>query len=333
MPESVLNQVGVVIIGRNEGLRLVKCFDSIQDKVKEIVYVDSGSTDDSVATSIGRGIHTIELDMAIPFTAARARNEGFNRLTQLHPDLKYVQFVDGDCEVVGGWLNSAVQFLEKSDRVAVVCGRLRERFPAASVYNMLCDIEWDTPVGEAKACGGVAMMRVKAFENLNGYRDDLIAGEEPELCFRLREIGWEIWRLDVEMALHDAAMTEFGQWWMRSLRSGYAYANIASIHYASSENIYQKETLSILFWGFLLPLLFASGVFFAHPLSGLIAISYAYFYIKIYLYGRNELDIKSDKAFYYAASIVVGKMPHAYGILKYFYKKMTKKKPLIIEYK
>ena len=110
MPESVFKQVGVVIIGRNEGCRLVKCFDSIQDKVKEVVYVDSGSIDDSVDTSIGRGIHTIELDMAIPFTAARARNGGFNRLTQLHPDLKYVQFIDGDCEIVGGWIIALSNF-------------------------------------------------------------------------------------------------------------------------------------------------------------------------------------------------------------------------------
>jgi glycosyltransferase involved in cell wall biosynthesis len=329
VPKSVLNQVGVVIIGRNEGGRLVKCFDSIQNRVKEIVYVDSGSTDDSVATSIGRNIHTVELDMAIPFTAARARNEGFNRLNQLHPDLKYVQFIDGDCEVVGGWLHSAVQFLEKSDRVAVVCGRLRERFPAASVYNMLCDIEWDTPVGEARSCGGVAMMRVKAFENLNGYRDDLIAGEEPELCFRLREIGWEIWRLDVEMALHDAAMTEFGQWWKRSTRAGYAFAAGVYLHGRSPEKYWVKETRSAWIWGFLIPLGTISTMYLYGLWALVLLLSYPVQVARLTYAGNRGIRVNFIHAFF----LVSGKFPQIFGVLKFFINHIMNTKARLIEYK
>jgi len=102
----------------------------------------------------------------------------------------------------------------------VVCGCCRERFPDRSIFNMLCDIEWDTPVGEANACGGDAMMRADAFGQANGYRDDLIAGEEPEICVRLRAVGWKIWRLGEEMTLHDAVMTRFSQWWNRTKLSG-----------------------------------------------------------------------------------------------------------------
>ena len=108
--------------------------------------------------------------------------------------------------------------------MAAVCGRRRERFPERSIYNWLCDREWDSPIGEATACGGDVLIRRQALAAVGGYRDDVIAGEEPELCVRLRAARWRIWRLDAEMTLHDAAMTQFRQWWKRILRSGYAFA-------------------------------------------------------------------------------------------------------------
>ena len=145
MPESysAIDQVGLVAIGRNEGDRLRKCIESVVGQVSKVVYVDSGSTDDSVAMARRYGVTVVELDMTRPFTAARARNEGFRRLREESPELDYVQFVDGDCEVVQGWLEKAALFLDEHQDVVVVCGRRRERFPDRSVYNLLCDMEWD----------------------------------------------------------------------------------------------------------------------------------------------------------------------------------------------
>ena len=214
-----------------------------------------------MARSLGN--YVVELDTRIPFTAARARNEGFERLCQVTPNLPYVQFVDGDCEVAAGWLENAVAFLDLHRDVAVVCGRRRERYPARSIYNMLCDIEWNTPVGEAKACGGDALMRAEAFEKVGRYRADLIAGEEPELCVRLRRAGWRIWRLDCEMTLHDAAMTRFSQWWRRALRGGYAFAQGAYLHGATPERHCVWESRRAWLWGLWLPLAcFAAGLVF-----------------------------------------------------------------------
>ena len=65
-----------------------------------IVYVDSGSNDGSVQRARHLGADVIELDMRVPFTAARARNVGFRRLREISPDIEYVQFVDGDCELI-----------------------------------------------------------------------------------------------------------------------------------------------------------------------------------------------------------------------------------------
>ena len=149
-----LKRIGLVVIGRNEGERLRQCLLSGIGKVAHIVYVDSGSTDGSIELARALGVDVVELDLSTPFTAARARNAGFAHLLQKDAQLEFVQFVDGDCEVVEGWIGSALAQLEAQSDVAVVCGRRRERFPEQSIYNRLCDMEWDTPIGEAKACGG-----------------------------------------------------------------------------------------------------------------------------------------------------------------------------------
>ena len=271
---SKLTRVGVVIIGRNEGDRLVSCLKSLYNQASQMVYVDSGSTDNSVAEARQLEAEVVSLDMSIPFTAARARNEGFALLKSLYPHIEYVQFVDGDCEVVATWFDSAIAFMDSHINIAAVCGRRRERYPNKTVYNMLCDIEWNTPIGEAKACGGDVLMRVIAFDNAHGYRTDLIAGEEPELCVRFRAAGWKIWRLDQEMTLHDAAMTRFSQWWKRTMRAGHAFAEGAYLHGAPPEKHWVSETKRARIWGFIIPFIALFVCLFSFKLAMLILLIY-----------------------------------------------------------
>ncbi len=169
--------LGCVVIGRNEGDRLRRCLESLLGRAQRIVYVDSGSTDGSPQMAREKGVEVVALDMSRPFTAARARNEGFVRLMEIDPAIDRVQFVDGDCEVVADWLERASAELDLRPELAVVCGRRRERHPEASVYNQLCDIEWDTPIGDAYTCGADAMKRVSAYRQFGGFEPSLIAGE------------------------------------------------------------------------------------------------------------------------------------------------------------
>ncbi len=142
----------------------------------------------------------LSLDMSRKFTAARARNEGFDKLIALYPELEYVHFLDGDCAVAQNWVEYALRFLQSNPSVAIVCGRRRERYPEASLYNKMCDLEWDTPTGEAKACGGDAIINVSVFRKVGGYNNDLIAGEEPEMCDSRSPSGpQDWWRLGHEM--------------------------------------------------------------------------------------------------------------------------------------
>ena len=224
---NLVSSIGVVAIGRNEGERLRRCLRSLPSGMVA-VYVDSGSTDGSADFARSRGVEVVDLDLSKPFSMARARNEGFRLLRHLHPELSWVQFVDGDCEVDAGWLECAAAFLAERPDVVAVAGRRREQHPEHSVYNRLCDLEWDTPVGDARAVGGDALMRAEALEQVGGFNEALIAGEEPELYLRLRRTGWKVWRLDAEMTRHDANILTFRQWWKRMQRGGYGSLDVVA---------------------------------------------------------------------------------------------------------
>ena len=321
--------IGVIVIGRNEGERLRVCIESVVNVTDRVVYVDSGSADGSVQMVQGMGLAVVELDMRIPFTAARARNEGVRLLHKLWPSLNYVQFVDGDCELASGWMKTAAAFLDLNNKVAMVCGRLRERHPEHSVYNMLCDTEWDTAVGETKACGGNAMARIEVFDTAGGFRPDLIAGEESELCLRLRASGWTIWRLDAEMALHDAAMTRFSQWWKRSMRGGYAYAEGVHLHGASPEKHRVQESRRIWLWGVWIPLAMTILIGWVGAWGWMMFLIYPIQIIRIALRGSRSVRENWLRALF----LVLGKFPEAMGQIKFFYNRLSRKTSHLIEYK
>lgn len=333
-PSPAVCVVGAVAIGRNEGERLRRCLESLSGQGLALVYVDSGSRDGSVDLARRLGVETVDLDMSRPFSAARARNEGFDRLLSVAPGVRYVQFVDGDCEVVGGWIDRARRELDDCPDVAAAAGRLRERHPEQSVYNRLADLEWDTPIGDAKACGGIAMMRVDALRRVGGFDPNLIAGEEPELCVRLRRDGWKIRRIDSEMALHDMAMTRFGQWWRRTVRTGHAYAEGKALHGRPPERHYVRETRSIIVWGLVAPL---SALALAWPTRGaslaLLVAGYAYLFWRIYRYGRRSRGWNPSDALAYAWFVVLGKIPGALGVMRYWLGRLSGKRCRVIDFR
>ena len=246
------NRLGVVVIGRNEGMRLARCLASVRS-VPVRVYVDSGSTDGSVELARGEGVTVVELPIPPHFTAARARNAGLTQLLAMKPEIEFVQMVDGDSELQPDWIEAALAALRADPDLAVVFGRLRERHPERSIFNKLCDEEWNVPIGEASGCGGNAMFRVSALREVKFYNPAVMAGEEFELALRLRRCGWRLRRIDAEMALHDAAMTRLSQWWGRSRRSGHGYAQLALLHPDATDPDWPRAVLSIVLWGGVIP--------------------------------------------------------------------------------
>lgn len=325
---SRLADVAVVAIGRNEGERLRRCLDSLPPAIRAVVYVDSGSTDGSVAAARGRGAEVVELDGTVPFTAARARNAGLRRVRERWPGIPLVQLLDGDCTLAPGWLEAAVGELSASPRAAVVCGRRREARPGASIYNRLCDMEWDTPVGEAESCGGDALARLAALAEVGDFDAGLIAGEEPELCARLRARGWGIRRIACEMTLHDAAMTRFGQWWRRAVRAGHAFAEVHARH----PSLWGRQVRSSLLWGAALP----GAAVVAGSLTGGVGLAllaaYPVLWWRILLRRRARGDSLPD-AVLYAAFCIVSKGAELAGAARFHRNRARGTRSGLIEYK
>ncbi|MCB2017485.1 MAG: glycosyltransferase [Hydrogenophaga sp.] len=317
-------KLGVVAIGRNEGERLRRCLASVLPRATETVYVDSGSSDGSPQMAADMGADVVHLDMSKPFTAARARNEGFLHLMRLHPDIQLIQFVDGDCEVFPNWLQTAADFLQGRSEFAVVCGRRRERYPEKSLYNQMCDEEWDTPIGDSLTCGGDAMMRVDALQAVGGYRDTMIAGEEPELCFRLRERGWRIHRLDVDMTMHDANMSRFQQWWMRTVRSGHAFAEGAWLHGDSPERFWVRESRRAWLWGLVIPVLSGLAILLVGPPGAAVLVAYPLQWVRLLIKSGSPTS---------STFLVLGKFAETYGALKFHFSRLLGRRYFIIEYK
>ena len=326
----LIDSVGVVIIGRNEGERLKRCLESVCPTTPRVVYVDSGSTDDSVNLSQSFGAAVVQLDPAVPFTAARARNAGCRKLLASAPGLDYVFFVDGDCEVSDTWIGWAVRFLDEHPDYAVVWGRRRERYPEKSIYNALCNFEWeDYALGETKACGGDVVMRVTAFNQAQGYNDALICGEEPELCVRLRRLNWRIWHADEAMTLHDANMLHFSQWWKRMLRGGYAYAQGVDMHGAPPERHCVAESRRVWIWGLGIPLaVVVLAAFFGWRALLLLGV-YPLQVARIALRGtRSPRD-----NWLQAGALVIGKFAEVLGQIKFVIARWRRVQSKLIEYK
>jgi GT2 family glycosyltransferase len=303
---TTMAALGVVAIGRNEGARLGVCLQSALRVSPHVLYVDSGSRDDSVAVARALGAEVLELDDSRTFTAARARNEGFAWLRAHRPELELVQFLDGDSELEPDFMPKALAHLDTHPRSAAVCGLVRERHPEQSVYNRLCQIEWQAPVGKTLSCGGTLLVRAQAFEEAGGFAAELIAGEEPDLCARWAVAGWQVWRIDAPMAIHDAAITRFEQWWIRNMRSGHAASQALSRAHLRDER-HVREVVSNVVWA--LPP--------AWPLWPVL-------WCRVYLRKRDPA---------YATFIVLGKLPHCAGQLKFWMEHLRGEEGALIEYK
>jgi GT2 family glycosyltransferase len=327
-----LSAVGVVVIGRNEGERLQRCLRSIVGDAARVVYVDSGSTDGSVAYARSLDVDVIALDMSVPFTAARGRNAGFDFLRQRYPDLTYVQFVDGDCQMADDWLARGVQVLQERPDVGIAYGQVRERYPERSLYNRLCNLEWDTPLGESDYCGGNALMRVATLDQVGTFNPGLICGEEPELCLRVRRGGWKILRVPGEMVAHDAAMTRFWQWWRRSVRGGFAFAEGAARFGRGPERHFVRMTRSAWLWGLILPTIALAGAWPTLGWSLLLLGLYPLQMFRVYRRQRGRDWSQADRRLY-AVFVVLAKIPQGFGGLRYWWSRLLGRQAALIEHK
>lgn len=325
------SKIGLVIIGRNEALHLKRNLPKLADVFYTAVFVDSDSSDNSIEIAKNNALEVVELDLSKPFTAGRARNEGWQWLLAQNPDLDYIQFIDGDCELSTNFITNAVEYMEDNPKVAVVAGRRRELYPEASLYNAMCEVEWNSPVGAAKSCGGDFLIRASVLTETSGFNPTVIAGEEPEMCVRIRAAGHEIHRLDQDMTFHDANMHSVKQWWLRSERAGHAYAQGYAIHGQAPESMNKREVIRILVLGsfFIFALLVS---IFIDIRFLLLLLVYPFQAFRVYK-NFNQRDHTQYQRKAYAISCGFAYVPQFFGILKFYWRRITGVTATIIEYK
>lgn len=328
--------VAVVVIGRNEGERLKRCLASLLAQVPRVVYVDSGSHDGSSAYARALGITVVDLDLSTPFTAARGRNAGFQALRETGDLPEYVQFIDGDCVLVSGWIDAASAHLDARPDLGIVTGWRSEVDPGASVYNAICDFEWHRPAGRIDSCGGDMMVRTRSFIALEGFNPLVISAEDDEFCVRMRKLGMGIERLPVNMTIHDAAMTRFGEWWRRAVRCGHGFAQVGDYHpdHFRSERrrvwLYAAILPGIALVGLLLMMLGYTGMGAIACTAVLLVYVLSWLRTTLGLI-RNGLDAR--QAAHHGLYLSLSKLPNLKGMMTYYIRRLRRRRMMIIEYK
>lgn len=318
--------LAIIVIGRNEGARLRNCLTSLPRADCRIVYVDSGSSDDSVALARSLGIEVVELDRSTPFTAARARNAGVAALGDDRPE--FLHFIDGDCTMVDGWLQTALKAIKADPDLGIVTGWRREIHPEASIYNAICDHEWQRPSGPITACGGDMLVRSDAFQAAGGFKPEVIAAEDDEFCLRVAMADYSLVRLPHDMTRHDADMHRFSQWWQRAVRNGHGFAQLGALH----PSHLKRERMRVLIFGLVLPVLALIGLIVSPWLViGVIAV-YLGSYLRTWL-GLRRRGLAPAMAAHQALFLSLSKFPNLIGMAKFHLRRRRGADMQIIEYK
>ncbi len=320
--------LSIVVIGLNEAAHLEACLRSALEASwppprKEVLYVDSGSTDGSREIAEGLGVRVLRLEDPKP-NASKGRNLGWKNARG-----ELVQFLDGDMELHPDWLERGWAFLEEHPGVGLVAGIVSERHPE-NIFCRLFQLDWGEPKdGPVKKVGGAALYRMEALEKSGGFDPSLEGGEEPELCWRLRNLhGYSIWFLAAPMATHDLQMDTIRQWWRRAVRDGKSFAAVSTRFFWTTDPLWRKQLVSLLVVGSSLPIVlilslllcsFLPLLVFLLALGGLIAR-------KTLQWRKKTGDFKLSLL--YALHVYLVKFPLALGAYKYLISSIFFKTPL-----
>lgn len=319
--------IAAVVIGRNEAARLRVTLPALRAQIARGVYVDSGSSDDSVAVARAHGLQVVELDTSAPFSAARGRNAGMAAL-QAGGMPEFVHLLDGDCEVQPGWVAAALNHLRAAPDCGIVTGHIHEMSPGASAYNALCDVEWRKPPGKIASCTGTMLLRSTGFTAVGGFDPTIIAAEDDDFCLRMQANGWHVWLLDHPMARHDANLSTFRPWWRRMVRAGYGFAQVGDRH----PGHFTAARRRVLLYGLILPLLALTGLFVGLWLTLAVGLIYALSWAKTAT-GLLRGGQGPGRAAQLAGLLVLTKPANLIGFATYYLRRARRQDNQIIEYK
>jgi hypothetical protein len=299
----------------------------------DIWYVDSRSTDESIAQAQAMGAQTLVLP-AGPMCAAKARNLGWQAAQGT-----FILFLDGDTELHPDFVQHALNALNDSSLCAA-WGHRRESNPQQSVYTRVLDLDWIYPAGITPYFGGDVLVRRSALAQVGGFDATLNAGEEPELCARLRARGWKILHIDAPMTRHDLAVRSFRAYARRCYRSGIAYAEVTHRMQAQGDSLWQREAQRDLLHGLLYvaaPLLIALAFVLHAGAGALLALLLAVLGLAVVLRSAWRCRVRAGGdallALQYAVHSHLQKVPAFFGQLAWKRAHARKQSLALVDYK
>ena len=188
--------VSFIVIGRNEGWRLEKCFNGIYTFVQaehiadyEVLYVDSKSTDGSVELSKRMGNEKTLL-ITGECNAAIARNIGAK---EAKGDILF--FIDGDMELLPGFWSSVVKE-----------GEMVYPFVSGIEKDVLHDNDWNYVETQVRrnlnggkdyyevTTGGLFVIDAELWRMVGGMDNRFKRSQDQDLGFRLTKNGYKLLR-------------------------------------------------------------------------------------------------------------------------------------------
>jgi glycosyltransferase involved in cell wall biosynthesis len=310
-------KIGVVIIGVNAQKFIPGCIESVlnsdyPENQMEIVYVDGGSSDQSIEIASNYPkIKILKLNSSHP-TPGKGRNAGWKLL-----DAPYIQFLDADTMIDRDWFKNGLPHLLRTD-IAAVCGHRRERYPDKNCFHMIGNMEWKYETGSCRYFGGDVLIKRNILVDTEGFDEALVAGEDPELSYRIRQKKLHILRIDHPMTLHDLNMVSFNQYLRRAYRSGYGYAEIAVRHCRENEKLWTRETIRVVCKAFAPLSIFIAGIATGNPATGVMASLLILLLplLKISKF-KTQFSQTWGKSFLYSIHICLVVFPQFAGVMRY----------------
>jgi len=189
----MIDEITFIIIGRNEAINLPRCFSSIKKISKNIIFVDSDSSDNSIEIAKEYKIKTILKVKSNYGTPALSRSVGAKKVKT-----KYIHFVDGDMEIEESWPQKAIDRLESNNKIAAVHGYKKVYTKNDKDFYILSDSkDW-----QADYLQGAFLIDRSIYNIAGGLDGRLFGEEERDLYVRIKAHGYEAWYIHQLMASH-----------------------------------------------------------------------------------------------------------------------------------
>jgi glycosyltransferase involved in cell wall biosynthesis len=214
--------VSIIIKALNEEKNICAAIESslaaLREVGGEVILADSHSSDRTVELASRYPIRVVQLLDPQERCCGAGPQLGYQ-----HACGDYLYLLDGDMQLVPGFLTKALAFLAQHPEAAGVGGRLVELNTESLEYHERGQrAAPHLAPGEVDRLDGGGLYRRRAIHEAGYFSDrNLHSYEEFDLAVRLRTLGWKLWRIPADAATHYGHDAPPYQLLVRRWRSGY----------------------------------------------------------------------------------------------------------------